>query len=202
MADYSHLSALKVQPATIVSYDARGLRPTDDMFAEALTQIDPPLLSSADLQAVRMALIPRRGRPRKDVPSLRSVLTRLVKLARPDVPPRFLELLAARLESGKRCSRFDVDVQRLRERTRQERRTFLCFIYDELMLVLDDSRFVKHATFGRLEVPRDQATRSKKALAMTQSLLHKMERDPPGLRTMRNIVTERNRGRFRESKAV
>jgi hypothetical protein len=200
MVDFSHLANLRPRPESIVWYHASGNRPTDELFLEAFEGINPPLLSKLDTDVVRSALKPRRGRPLKAAPSVDRVAHRIEMSRRSDVPKDFLDLLAVRLRTGERYTTYDVHIELRRHTDKIERTAFVWLIYDAIYSRLDGGGFVDHPILGRLEVPKNQTTRSVQALMMTHDVLHnRMGGHPPSVRTLQNIITARNRRRFRES---
>src|SRR6266481_7497341 len=199
VADFSHYAGLQeIQPDAVVWFAKQGCRPTDEMFLEAFDRIDPPLLAEAEARVVRSGLLPRRGRPRKGTPSVEDVVGSVSGLDRADVHHAFVELLADRLRSGTRWTQARFEEGLLRSREKRERKSFVWCIYQEIYARLSGGDFIDHPVLGRLNVPKAAKSRSDQAREMTQFVLsQRLKRHPPSVRTMLNIVTERNRRAFR-----
>lgn len=142
---------------------------------------------------VELALFPRRGRRKKDLPSLKSIIERIESSDRDDVPKAFLDLLATRLGTGKRYADADAGKAFSVKRRRADRKMFFRYTYREMYERLDGRRSVEHPIFGMIEVPKDVRTPSAKALKMAHWVLReKLLMDPPSRRRMMNIISERN----------
>lgn len=188
MADYSHIRWTTAD--TVARYCARGHRPTDEMLLEALELVDPPLVPTREWNAIQRELDPkqeRRGRPRADAVNLKALALTIEKHARADVPAEFVKALAHRLTVG--LAYREVDRARRWALTKHHRRDeFIRGLYHQFYELLGDAPTLDHPDLGVIDVPL-RGSRSEKALEMTAEVMRtRLGEDPPGTRTMLNIV--------------
>ena len=125
--DFSHL--MNTDAVAVAAYLRRHDKASDEMYLEALRQIDPPLeLPEEMLTELTFSLTPgasRRGRPKAGTPSLEEIAQALTRISRDDVPSPFLHGLAQRLRSGRRYTRLQRSVPFYCMMQKNERNMFM-----------------------------------------------------------------------------
>lgn len=192
--DFSHYA--KITAEMVAGMLARGGKPTDEMYLEAVKRIDPPLVSRVELEAVRKELDPRRqrrGRPRKAGLKVQHLGARLARRSRSDIPALFLEHLSKRLQDRTRRFVEQDRGRRFHRRSLKRHRDHLIeSLYREIEAALDGQDRIEHPILGTIEVPKDVRQRSQQALTMTGTVLRNFGFDPPSNRTMLNIASRKN----------
>lgn len=188
--DFSHL--MRTDAVAVAAYLRRHRKASDEMYLEALRQLDPPLeLPEEMLTELTRELTPglsRRGRPKAGAPTREEIAEALTRISRDDVPPVFLRRLSQRLRRGrsyteeKRAKPFDKHAHGA------ERMMLIRGLYRDFYALLGHAKAeIHHPILGRLSVPAS-GTRREKALRMTWTLMHDAGFDPPDVITMRNLV--------------
>jgi len=192
VADFSHLR--KLRPAWIGQFHERGQAVADEELADALEQIEPPLLSRSDAMELMRILRPRRGRPPKAAPSREQLISRLGSLCRPDVPDSFVCALIYRLKQDKRLTYTQLFGRGLRGLRRRQRDAMIQYLYHEMKDLQTGETVVLHNILGPIEVPAEPSARGERALEMAHRVMReRMALNPPSHRRMMNIISERGK---------
>lgn len=188
--DFSHL--MKTDAVAVAAYLRRHDKGSDEMYLEALQQLDPPLeLPEGMLTELTRALTPgvsRRGRPKAGAPTREEIAEALTRISRDDVPSPFLQGLAGRLRSGRRYTRLQRSEPHYWQMQKSERIMFMRELYRDFYELLGNAKAeIHHPILGRFSVPASGA-RNEKALRMTWAVMHDAGFDPPDVISMRNLV--------------
>ncbi|MBC2667202.1 hypothetical protein H7F51_16905 [Novosphingobium flavum] len=201
--DFSNISVITTD--TVVSHLEEGQCPTDEMLLEAAERVTPALMPAMMMRLLRTELghqAQRKGRPRRNVPRNVLLAHRLRKLHRPNLPAKYLEWLVARLE-GKvpRLSEFQRSLRCHNRIAKLKRNNAIRGIYDDLYPLIREhnSQSIEHPIIGTISVAPG-STPSERALATTANTVRWLLGYSPSPATIRNLVSGKNRTRFRESK--
>lgn len=190
--DFSHLLP---SPVDMVAHNVeRGLLPTDELLADAVATISPPLVSERVQNAILDALRePRRGRPPRGVPPRREIARLIETMDREDLPVAFRQALVRRLRRSRGRKERDRQSQAERGYLRNSRDFSMENMRDQIFALLDGSSSIDHPIFGVLAVPAGAGSKHETALLMTQALLRDAEMNPPSPPAMRNLISKRRK---------
>jgi hypothetical protein len=192
VADFSHLR--KLRPAWIGQFHERGEAVADEELADALEQIEPPLLSRSETMAMMRILRPRRGRPPQAAPSREQLISRLRALCRPDMSGVFVSALIYRLRQKRGLTYPQLFGRDLRKLKRQQRDSMIRHLYHEMKGLQTGEAVVSHKILGEIEVPAEPSARSERALEMTHGVMReRMAIKVPSNDRMMNIISEQEK---------
>lgn len=193
-ADFSHLS--KITPDMVVRCSRLdNSEVTDDMFLDALANINPPLLEEPYATALNHILQGRRGRPKKGQPSRTDLQQAIASIDRPDIPDEFPQVLSKRLDRSRRFTEAERSIRARRKINSLEKTDLIYGLYRDFYALLEaDGEFLEHPILGTLPIAKGEKTRSDRAAYLTRYVLREyFGYDPPSSRRILNIFTERRK---------
>ncbi len=197
MADFSHIRAIGFQLQ--IDRICKGERLGDQELLEIVEYFDPPLLNPEEMDVVANELDvsrPRkRGRPAGMIAPRKLVADHIESISRPDIPEKFLKILAERLRSGRR---FPYSV-RARKAYRENRASKMHLFISALYADAKDAMAVgktqiQYPEMEPFEFPEETGNYSlhERALRAVNHIMRTyLDVDPPSERRMLNIISEK-----------
>lgn len=199
--DFSHYA--RITPERVARYVRDGRQPTDDMFAKALKEIEPPLMEPDAMRSLALEIDPkaeRRGRRPMSHRSRQQLAEDLRELSRHDVPSKFVECLIHRLESGLRVTEAQRSLAFHSKFERNRSGMLAAGIYDEIrQLIEPGSNSVTHPILGTWAIKDVHAPLRDKALSVTNEVLRGAGRiGPISNDRLKNFISEYRTGKLHD----